>query len=226
MAANDSNDYTSQILALLPRIWFSDAARRLGGNLFAVVSGMGALLAYLWTALRTLSANARLLTTQDVTVLQAIASDLFGGALPLLAGESLEPYRARILAHLFLPGGTREGLRRAVFSLTGTNPTLIEPWNPSDTGTYDTGYWGYDQGGAWGQQDLPWVGFVRVQRPITLANGGRPFSFVYDGGYTGYDSSASAYVDPQAIQTIPDATILKAINDAKAYGTTVGVLLQ
>lgn len=225
MAKFDLNDWTRRAIALVPRIWFSDSARKAGGNFFALMAGFGEGAAFVYQQIQKLKANSRLLTTQDMDVLAAYSQDFFGNALPPLAGETVDQYRKRILARLFLPGGTREGLRRAIFNLTGKNPVLIEPWNPNDCGAYDIGPWGYDVAGAWGDLNMPYQGLVRIQRPSSVASNGQPYAFAYDAGYAGYDSPLGNYPDLQPIQTVPDAMIYKAIEDAKLYGTTIWVQL-
>jgi hypothetical protein len=226
MALFGIDEWAGRFIRLVPRTWFSDVARKIGGRFYALMAGFGEGAAFIYQAIQTLRANSRLLTTQDIAVLTLFSRDFFGGTLPFLAGETPDQYRRRILARMFLPGGTREGIRRSVYNLTGLSPVLIEPWNPNDCGAWDVGPWGYDVAGAWGDPTLPWTGFARIQRPTSVASNGQPYAYAYDAGYAGYDTPLGDFADLQPLSTIPDSQLYAAVDGAKAIGTTVWVQLQ
>lgn len=231
MALFDLADFTGRLIATIPRVWFGDAAlapdtpTTPSGAAYALLSGIASGDTALYSNIQTLKQNSRMLTTQDQGVLALFAQDFFGaGVLPPLVGESLENYRARIIARLLIPGGTREGIRRTVYALTGRNPVIIEPWSPLDCGAWDVPTWGFDVAGCWTDPNPPWTGFVRVQRPLSIAANGQPYYGAWDG-VAGYDTPVLYYSDLQPLQTVSDATLYSAINAAKAEGTTVWVQL-
>ena len=232
MALFDLADFTSRLIATIPRVWFGDASlapdtpTTPSGAAYALLSGVAAGDTALYANIQTLKQNTRILSTQDLGVLALMAQDFLGvGVLPPYATETANAYRSRLLARLLLPGGTREGIRRAVFNLTGTNPTIIEPWSPGDCGAWDAPTWGFDVAGAWGDQTLPWQGFLRIQRPVSVASNGTPYYGVWDG-FAGYDSPSLYYADLTPIQTISDAAIYQAVAAAKPEGVIAWVQLR
>lgn len=227
MALYDQDDMAGRLLTTLPRPWFSDAAKASGGTLWAVLEGFGVGHAQFYQIIQTLKANDRLLTTLDLGVLQQFAQDFFGpDGFPPMSGELLNAYRSRIRAHFFIPGGTRQAIITAVTNLTGKAPiSIVEPWNPNDCGAWDVGNTGWDIEGHWGSLDIPWEGFVQVERPLAAVNNGQPVYSAWDG-YAGFDTDLAYYTDNLSSQIISDAVIYAAIQAAKAYGTEVWVQLQ
>lgn len=96
-----------------------------------------------------------------------------GGWMYRRPSESDDSYRARTIFELTAQRTTRSGLHDMLqFWCGGFTPTIIEPWNPNDTGVWDGqgGIAYYDKGGYWGSNDDPWTTFIITQR-----DGGVPF---------------------------------------------------
>ncbi len=215
------DDFTSRIIQLLPQPWFGDAAKAPGGNLWALVSGMAASDADLYTRISSLKQSLRLLSAQTIADLAVIAQDFFGTDLLPLTGESVDAYRSRISLRLFLPGGTRQALRLSLNRLVGQDPVIIEPWNPGDCGAWD-GPIAWDTAGHWGHLDLPWQGFVQTRRPMSVLTPPGPVLAAWDGA-AGWDQPTLYFADALQAQVIPDSVVYDAINAVKPEGTTVWV---
>ena len=216
-----ADDFAARIVRLLPQLWFNDAAKAPGGNLWAIVSGMSAADADFYSRIGALKRALRLTTAESVDDLAVIARDFFGSALPPQPAEALATYRRRIGLRLFLPGGTREALRVALNRLTGQDPVIIEPWNPADCGAWD-GVRGWDTAGVWGDLDLPWQGFVRTRRPATTLALESPVIGAWDG-LAGWDQPPLGFIDGLQAQIIPDSVVYDTINAVKPTGITVWV---
>jgi hypothetical protein len=220
MSTGDQQDIVARLKAVLPTGWFRDSTPVLDG----VLNGIAWALALV----SSLAAYARLQTriaTATDGFLDLISFDFFGGSLPRKSQEYDAPFRSRILAHLFLEKGTRNGLIRILQILTGRTPLVFEPARPLDTGGYNTNSMGYRVAGGYGSLAVPYQSFVIAYRPIGQ---GIP-------NVAGYGVSQGAYSTPSQLKysnlsqiqgAVTDADIYAAIDAVKVAGTLIWTQIQ
>jgi hypothetical protein len=216
----DQSDFQSRIRSVLPTDWFPDSAPVLDALLF----GLGAAWAQIYSLLQYVKAQTRLATATDVW-LDVIAWDFFGESMMRGAGESDSSFRQKIRRSLFREKATRWGVGSALADLTGRAPTIFEPSRPADTGGYSTilsadvgGGVGYGAAGGWGSLQLPFQCFIIAYRPsgggiAQVAGWGAPGGG-YGGGEIEYASLGmvpvqvtDADIYSTIADTLPEATI-------------------
>jgi hypothetical protein len=147
------SDIVSRLRAVLPKRWFAEQAP----NLAAILQSIAAPWAWLYS-------------------LDLIAYDFFGTKLNRKLSESDLNYRSRIKAALLREAATRTAVSAGLEALIGSKPTLFEPANCMDTGSYGTLIAGssivgtglaYGSAGGWGSLVLPLQFFVTASRPAT-----------------------------------------------------------
>ena len=155
-------DFLRRIFSVLPQRWFPDNPP----VVIAVLNGLANAWAALYALLQFVVIQARIITATDV-FLDIISQDFFGSTLAR-NGRSDTAFRAAILPRLLQRGGTRQGMAAVLTMLTGTAPTIIDPWRPSDCGAWGGGpvAFGYSGsgsagGGYWGTRK-PAQSFVKV----------------------------------------------------------------
>jgi len=138
--------YTQLGCRLLPRRRHSNAAKQLGGGIYATVSIFGIAVGTLDAQTEQLLGAERLWTCQGAD-LDSWALDFFGSWLPRYEGESDSIYRSRIIA-AFGPRLTKEAVKQIVEQFYAA--TLLERIALASTelafdefGSYDTSG-GYD----------------------------------------------------------------------------------
>jgi hypothetical protein len=149
-----------RLRSLLPPSWFGsgDAPVR-----DAVLAALGAPVSWAYSLYTFVLAQSRLATSSGIFV-DLFALDYFGKGLPRRTGETDDSYIPRIAAELIRPRNTRAAVSQALQDLTGSAPTLIEPWNPGDCAAL--GYtFGVGVGAPIGSLDLTDQVFVTVKSP-------------------------------------------------------------
>lgn len=192
----DLSDFVSRLWTALPKRWFAEQSPNLG----ALLSSIATPWVWLHSLITYVIAQTRLATATDGW-LDLIAFDYFGRNLSRRTSETDLAYRSRIQAALLQEAATRSAVEAGLQSLIGTQPSIFEPANCMDTGSYgsaasspnalDTGM-AYGQAGGWGSLQLPLQFFATVTRPATpgvgmLAGYGTP-----NGGY---GEGAISYID-------------------------------
>jgi hypothetical protein len=159
MATSDQAEVANRLTAVLPP-WFAAGASPV---LSAALQGA----AWVGAQVHGLIGFARLQTriaTATGGWLDLIAFDFFGRTLIRASGQSDAGLRDHLSRELLRPRGTRPALVAAVIDLTGTTPSIFEPWRPSDCGAYGYGGLGYNDRGGYGSLALPAQCFVTVTR--------------------------------------------------------------
>lgn len=153
-------DMPSRLRGLLPSSWFGSGAAPVRD---AVLAALGAPVSWAYSLYTFTLAQARLSTASGVFV-DLFALDFFGSGLPRRTGETDDSYIPRIAAGLVRPRTTRAAVSKALQDLTGSVPTLIEPWNPGDCAAL--GYtFGVGVGAPLGSLSLTDQVFITVQSP-------------------------------------------------------------
>jgi hypothetical protein len=182
------------------------------------------------------AAAATRLQTAIGNALDLASADLTYPTVTRNPGESDTDYRIGVLAALLPSGAIRQAISDAVERVTGVVPRIVEPWRPSDTGTYDgvwvgsqllgAAYYGVDTVETPGRYTDAnrYQGFVDSIVPGVIPLGGNPLrtydDFAYytiPGAYGGY------YLDLPGTSVIGETDVYSAINAAKVLGTVVWV---
>lgn len=121
-------DMLGRLRGLLPASWFGHDVAPVRDT---VLSGIAAPFTWGYSLYSFVTAQARLATSTGV-FLDFFALDFLGKTLPRKMGEVDATYSARIAAELVRPRNTRAAVSQAIRDLTGTTPTLVEPWNTGD----------------------------------------------------------------------------------------------
>jgi hypothetical protein len=165
------SDIVSRLRAVLPKRWFAEQAP----NLAAILQSIAAPWAWLYSVIAYAISETRLATATD-SWLDLIAYDFFGTKLNRKLSESDLNYRSRIKAALLREAAARTAVSAGLEALIGSKPTLFEPANCMDTGSYGTLIAGssivgtglaYGSAGGWGSLVLPLQFFVTASRPAT-----------------------------------------------------------
>jgi hypothetical protein len=220
VVTGSQQDFSARLRALLPRQWFPTTPYGQATTspvLDALLAGLASAWSNLYALLLWAFLQARISTATD-TWLDVCAQDYFGTRLQRRAGESDTQLRARILASLLRPAGTRAALISALNTLTGqTAASVFEPTNPGDTGGYNLGGVGRNQAGGYGDLLMPFQ--FLVQTPRALGGGISGVGGIYYGSgaaYGGRNVGALEYASTQMIQG--------AITDAEIYATVAAVI--
>lgn len=153
-------DMPGRLRGLLPASWFGDGDTPV---LDAVLAGIGAPLAWAYSLYRFVLAQARLSTSSGV-FLDLFSLDFFGNTLPRRTNETDESYQPRIAAELVRTRNTRAAVAKALTELTGSAPTLIEPWSSGDCAVVGVSF-GAGIGAPVGSLDLTNQVFITVKTP-------------------------------------------------------------
>lgn len=213
------NDIAARIRQLLPG-WFSD--RNPTAN--ALLDGGASALNFVYGLYAYASAQTRILTGSGIW-LDLIAQDFYAVAVQRGPNQDDDSFRANILANLFRPRATRQGIIDVLLTLTGNAPVIIEPFAPADTGAYGIGYAGYGAAGGYGSQAIPAQGFITVFRPVQ-------YGIAQVAGYgvvtAAYGAPSQAeYASLASISSIvTDADIYAAVDATKAAGTQMWVRIS
>lgn len=153
-------DMPGRLRGFLPASWFGSGETPV---LDALLAGLGAPMAWAYSLYGFVVAQARLATSRGV-FLDLFSLDFFGRALPRRANETDESYQPRIAAELVRTRNTRAAVTQALTDLTGSAPTLMEPWNPGDCAAVGISF-GAGVGAPVGSLDLTSQVFITVRTP-------------------------------------------------------------
>lgn len=211
----DSADIQARLKAVLPPGWFSTDATVAN----ALLGGLSDALAAIYNLVTYARAQARIATATGLW-LDLIALDFFGARLGRRTAEGDTSLRTRIDREILRERVTRPGMSSVLTDLTGTVPTIFEPWNAYDTGGLDIAM-GMDIAGKLGSLDYVAQCFIDVTRPKgtgipevvgILADGSA-------GGTGGFDVGAAELADISAVSPpVSDQDIYDAINVTRPVG--------
>lgn len=212
MALGDQSDILGRIKALLPPSWFQ-------GNTpvkDAVLSAPSWALSNTYSQITYAALQSRIKTATDGW-LDIISHDFFADALPRLTNETDGSFRARILANLFVKGPTRASMSAVLELITGRAPSIFEPSNTADSGSWDGQFYldaGVASGGGWGDP-MPYQALVTAYRPI----GGNVDLGEWDAHTFSWDSFG-AWSDSSPV-SISDAAIIAAVESTKPLASLI-----
>lgn len=226
MAKGDVSDMHRRLKRLLPP-WFGHDQGETP-RLDALMLGPATSLAFIYGVIAYVRSQTRI-KTASAGWLDLISRDFFGAALPRLANQSDESFRARIISNILRPRGTRDAIRQALVDVTGKEPWIFEPMRPTDTGGYGLAM-GYGVAGRYGSMLLPYQMFLVAYRPL---GAGVPNVAGYtpqagpNAGTGGYAQGALEYISAAMIsQTVTDADIYAAVEATRPAGTIVWMRLE
>jgi|SRR5271165_6991008 len=218
-------DIVQRIKATLPARWFGESTPILDVLLNSLSAGWVGLFELLdYVGLQT-----RIRTATDIW-LDLIAQDYFGRRLQRRLRETDASYRPRIVFEMVRDRCTRAAVTEILSELTGRPPTIFEPGNPQDTGSYGSpnstqgGEAVYCTLGGWGSLNLPFQAFVTAYRPVSaevaLING-------WGGNIGAFGSGSSAYISSEADFTYADdQEIYDAVARTAPAGTIIWMAIQ
>ena len=222
MAKGDEADLTNRIFRMLPASWFPNQA---GTRIYATVRGFAAAFAAVWLQIVYTRLQTRLQTTTDGWV-DLASQDFFGIRLPRRQFEPDATFSQRIRNEVIRLRNTRAALIKAAQDVTGRPAAAFEPFNPYDTGGWDTPALAWDTAGAWGDETATFTIFLNVARPISSGmvnlNG-------WDNSFGGWNIGAIAWIDDDDARNaleISDADIYAAIASVTPAGVTVWVSIS
>ncbi len=212
MATGDVNDFINRLNKLLSP-WFGEQYPLLN----SLLTGYATMDAFIYSLTEYLTNQMRIQTAMGEN-LDLIACDYFEGILSRTEGMSDDIFRNLIQCTLIEEMCTVQGMKNALFNLTGYYPVIWEPWDSSQTGAYNVNVWGYNNGGAYGD-NAPYQFWIEV-----FVN--EPSSSKYGGfntntwGYnkTTVDGSNGAY-SGQSGTVLTYDQILAVVNRVKVGGT-------
>jgi hypothetical protein len=217
--------WAQRLVNLTPQDWTNDAAKSIGGVLYALMSGIGSQKAFLNTGV-IWAFNATRIHTATDSALDTISQDYFGTTLPRQSGEADASFRNRILNNFFLPAATRPAMISRIQGLTGVTPRVMESWYAPDTCYYDCiSYWDIDvQTSApfrWGDPSLRYQGFVEtVLPPLNTALANNFPIWCLDAGFS-WDANNSYWLDPSPTWFLQTVQMDALINAIRPFGTIV-----
>ncbi len=213
------DDIAQRIRQLLPN-WFADS----NPTADALLTGAATALAFIYALYVYAAAQTRILTATGIW-LDMIAQDFYGATVQRGANQDDDSFRAIIVANLFRPRATRQGIIDVLLALTGNAPAMLEPFAPADTGAYGIGYVGYGAAGGYGSLAIPAQVFVTAYRPVQygIANVAG-----YGEATAGYGVPSQAEYASLALVSsiVTDADIYAAIDATKTAGTAIWVRIS
>ncbi|CAE6838065.1 hypothetical protein [Paraburkholderia nemoris] len=208
MAIGDQSDFFSRLKAQIPASWFKSSP-----NFDATLQGPAWAMSSIYAQITYAALQTRIKTATD-GYLDLISNDFFGTQLPRLTNEQDGPFRARILANLFVKGPTRANMSAVLKLITGRTPDIFEPSNTTDSGGWDGAFY-WDTGvGKWGAP-MPYQSFVTAYRPITNAQSLGEL----DSWRWSFDSYGAWSDAP--VTSVTDAAIIAAVESTRMTGTVV-----
>ena len=134
MATGDQADVAGRLRSLLPPSWFPQTAP----NVNALLQAFASAGAFIYSLIAFAYLQIRLATASGV-FLDVFAYDYLGLAIRRRKNEQDDHWRARIKREILRERVTRNGMAQALYDLTGSWPTIVEPWNPGDVGALNIG---------------------------------------------------------------------------------------
>ena len=218
-------DILGKVKKLIPHGWFQWVAPYRD----ALLGGLADLASWNYYLVSYARAQSRLATAYGIW-LDILAYDFLGNFLMRNKAND-DTFRALIRATILQERVTRAGMVNAVTAMTGTAPTIFEPWNTYDTGAYSSppgvgvpqyGSFGYNVGqGGYGNMQLNNQVFLGITRG---SGSGVPNVDGYGGKIAGYGAGTIEYVGLSSeLWGTTDAMIYQLINMTKPTGTTAWV---
>lgn len=218
MQTVSQNEMLARLRSLLPRGWFPDVSPTLDALLFASAIN----LSHVYNLLSYARDQGRLATASDGW-LDLLAYDFLGLRVRRAISQTDNAFRALVKREILRTRVTREGIRAAVYDLTGNEVRIFEPWNTGDTGGLDTGYLGFDMIGRFGSVDMPFCFFLATLQPV---GAGIPDVGGLDNGLGGFDTNPGELGDLSQVQgAVTDQDIYDTINATRAAGVTAWVAI-
>jgi hypothetical protein len=224
----NSSDILARLKNALPSGWFGDSTPVLD----TLLGGISVSWINLLALLQYVRCQTRLTTATGVW-LDLTADDYFGINLARESNESDDSFRGRISSALVRERCTRSAVESVLLDLTGRPPTIFEPGNSSDTGSYSTltssgqafgGGLGYGVSGGWGNLDLPFQAFITTFWPASNGGGNLPGWGIVAGGYS---TGCLAYATPDMLQgQVMDDDVSQSILSVLPVSVTIWVRIQ
>jgi len=214
-----AGDIAARIRQLLPG-WFADS----NPTANALLAGASSALAFVYNLYSYGVAQSRIFTASGIW-LDLIAQDFYASAITRGPNQNDDGFRANILANLFRPRATRQGMNDVLLTLTGNAPAILEPFAPADTGAYGVGYAGYGAAGGYGSRAIAAQVFITAFRPVQ-------YGIAQVAGYgvatVGYGAPSQAEYSSLAVvwSIVTDADIYAAIDATKTAGTCMWVRIS
>ena len=235
----DADGFAMRMAQTFPNGWASNDARyTVTGVVYNVLKMIGEELHFELDEALQYALDAMRIDTAQNGALDLASLDFFGTdtfELPRLPGETDAEFSARILENLLPTGATRKAVTAAVKRVTGSEPRVIEPWRPSDTGVLDGQpgngmvFWDVDNAVTpfrWTNPGLPWQGFIEFEIPAAQPFGATPTP-CYDVATVFYWDVPTArgawLIDPSPSSFVGVQSVYDAINRTKVFGTIVWV---
>ena len=213
MSVGDQQNIFTRLRAQFPKSWFQTSP-----NFDATLQGPAWAISSIYAQITYATLQTRIATATD-GYLDLISNDFFGTDLPRLPNEQDGPFRARILANLFVKGPTRGNMSAVLTLVTGRTPDIFEPSNTTDSGGWDGAFY-WDTGvGKWGAP-MPYQSFVTAYRLITNAQSLGEL----DSWRWSFDSYGAWSDSP--VTSITDAAIIAAVESTRMTGTVVWLRIE
>jgi hypothetical protein len=218
----DKNNFIERLKQVLPTNWYGEIPETKEGKnndvLVSLLSGFATLDSFIYSIMEYVKEQMRIQTATDDN-LDLIACDYFGDFLIRFPGTNDTDFRRQILATLLEEMATREGMRKAIFNLTGYYPIIWEPFNPDDTGAYNVPNWGYNTGGGYGGH-IPYNFWITVYVDGSVMDSYGSLN-TETWGYNGIElGDNGAYGNPSLLSTtLTYEQVLAVINRVKVGGT-------
>lgn len=202
MATGDQADFARRLRQLLPFGWFpsppSQTQEEKAPVLNGVLQGAGNVFGWAFELFTQVNAQMRL-STATGDMLSMIAYDYFGDSLPRASGEADDAYRARIQQSLVAAKNTREAVAQSLRTLTGEEPTIVEPTRAADC-----------------------KGLATLTSPAV----GGGYGYGALGLYYGTLNGGQFFVSTKRGSAPSTAAIYAAINNVRAEGVTAWVKVE
>ena len=187
--------WAQRLVNTQPAQWFSDTAKNPGGVLYSICMAFGQVFTGLQQGL-LLGYDASYIQTAVGTYLDTVAQDFFGTEVVRAPGEPDASFAARIMAGLLQPAATWGAMNSALTAFSGASPTIIEPWDCSETGNYDRSFFDVPdnaEGGLRLTPNTPYEVLVIASTPSGDVLNGNPVTTYDDGMF--FDSYTAMYAD-------------------------------
>ena len=217
-----------RLRALLPPRWFSAE----GPNLAALLNSLSTTWTWIYAFVQYVIQQTRINTATEHW-LDLIASDFLGVGAERLDRETDTAYRERICYSLFREAATRPAIVAAIEHVTGSRPSIFEPANPADTGSYgargpgtQAAYPGcaYGMAGGWGSLSMPLQFLLSARRPAIT-----DLSSIagYGTANGGYGTPMTSYVDLALLPgSVADNQIYSAVSRLLPINTIAWVRIH
>lgn len=168
--------------------------------------------------------QTRILTATGAN-LDLVARDFFGRRVQRRTNESDDVFRLRIIAEIFRERATLNGLKRALYDLTGFWPDVWEPERPYNACGYGAaGGGGYGIAGCYASLQYPGEIWIKAYRPLSVH--ALPNLNGYGGYLGGYGVGSIAYVSiKDSGGILANEQILDTVRRTKAAGIKAWVAI-